>query len=102
MAWHFKGPRPPYRWQRGLLLLCLPRRLIPGGFRDLPPGGPDESVSNPVGQTRPCQPGSFSNQLLMLGNETDVQGGSSLVRRVLQLHLEPSDPEGLHPGDGGE
>jgi hypothetical protein len=25
---HFDGPRPPYRWQLGLLLLCLPRRLI--------------------------------------------------------------------------
>jgi hypothetical protein len=24
----YRGPRPPYRWQLGLLLLSLPRRLI--------------------------------------------------------------------------
>ena len=34
---------PPYRWQLGLLLQSLPRRLIPGGFRDLPAGGPDDA-----------------------------------------------------------
>lgn len=25
---YFDAPRPPYRWQTGLLLLSLPRRLI--------------------------------------------------------------------------
>jgi hypothetical protein len=41
----FKAPRPPYRWQLGLLLLGLPRRLIPCGLRDLPPGGADDPFS---------------------------------------------------------
>jgi hypothetical protein len=27
MSAHFAGPRPRYRWQLGLLLLCQPRRL---------------------------------------------------------------------------
>lgn len=38
---HFIGPRPLYRWQLGLLLLSLPRRLIPRGLSDLPAGGAD-------------------------------------------------------------
>ena len=40
----FNAPRPPFRWQLGLLLLSLPRRFIPGRFRDLPPGGPYDAL----------------------------------------------------------
>jgi hypothetical protein len=59
--------RPLYRWQLGLLLLGLPRRLIPRGFRDLPPGRANEPVSYPVGQARPGQLGCLPDQLLVLG-----------------------------------
>ena len=65
---HFNGPRTLYRWQRGLLLLCLARRLIPGGLCDLAPRGADEPVPYPVGQTRPRQLGGLPDQLLMLGD----------------------------------
>lgn len=37
-------PRPPYRWQLGLLLLGLPRRFIPGRFGDLPPSAPYDAL----------------------------------------------------------
>lgn len=55
----FYGPRPPYRWQRGLLLRCLPRRFIPAlpgglvlplGIPELVPCGFVEPVPDPVGQ----------------------------------------------------
>lgn len=68
------APRPPYRWQRGLLLLCLPRRFIACGFRDLPPGGADQPVPYPVGQAGPRQLGGLPDQLLVLGGDPDVQG----------------------------
>ena len=41
----FYGPRPLYRWQRGLLLLSLPRRLIPRGLRDLAARSADDALS---------------------------------------------------------
>ena len=72
---HFNSTRPPYRWQLGLLLLSLPRRFIPRGFRDLASGGPDEPVPYPIGQARPRQLGSLPDQLLVLWYQTDMQGG---------------------------
>lgn len=69
---HFRGPRPPYRWQRGLLLLNLPRRLIPGSFGDLPSSRADKPVPYPVGQACPRHLGSLPDQLLVLGNQADV------------------------------
>ena len=41
---HFNGPRPLYRWQLGLLLPGLPRRLISSGLCDLSPGGADDAL----------------------------------------------------------
>lgn len=70
---HFAAPRPPYRWQLGLLLLSLPRRFIPRGFRDLAPRVADEPVPYPVGQARPRQLGGLPDQLLVLGGDPDVQ-----------------------------
>lgn len=65
---YFSAPRPLYRWQLGNLLQGLPRRLIPGGFRDLPPGGPDQAVPYPVGQAGPRQLGGLADESLVLGN----------------------------------
>ena len=42
----FNAPRPLYRWQRGLLLLSLPRRLIAACLSDFAPGGPDQPLSS--------------------------------------------------------
>jgi hypothetical protein len=70
---HFNAPRPPYRWQRGLLLRGLPRRFIPGRFGDLPPGRPDQPVPNPVGQAGSRQLGGLPDQPFMLGSDTDEQ-----------------------------
>lgn len=39
-----RRPLGPFRWQFGLLLLSLPRRLIAGGFSDLPQGGPYDAL----------------------------------------------------------
>jgi hypothetical protein len=35
---------PPYRFLAGLLLLGLPRRLIPGGLYDLATGGANDPL----------------------------------------------------------
>jgi len=47
MAQHFNAPRPPYRWQRGLLLLSLPRGLIAGELRELAASGADQRSAYP-------------------------------------------------------
>jgi hypothetical protein len=39
------SPRSLYRWQLGLLLSGLPRRLIAGRFGDLTPRGPDDPLA---------------------------------------------------------
>ena len=62
---YFDVPRPPYRWQTGLLLLLLPRRLIAGALRDLPPGGADQPLPHPSGDAEPRQLGGLSDQLLV-------------------------------------
>lgn len=59
---------PMHRFLLGLIARGLPRNAIPGGFRDLPPGGADESVPYSVGQARPRQFGGLADQLLMIGN----------------------------------
>jgi hypothetical protein len=54
---HFYGlrlPCLPYRWQRGLLLLCRARRLIPTGFRDLAASCANDPLPEPVGQAYSC------------------------------------------------
>lgn len=65
---HFDSPRPLYRWQLGLLLLSLPRRLIPCRLCDLSPGGADQPVPDPVGQAGPRQLRGLADQLLVVGN----------------------------------
>jgi hypothetical protein len=45
---YLDGPPLPYRWQLGLLLLSLPRRLIARGFRDLPTRGADNALPIPA------------------------------------------------------
>lgn len=70
---HFNAPRPLYRWQLGLLLLSLPRRLIPADLGDLPPSRADQSVSYPVGQAGPGKLGSLSNQPFMVRSHSDEQ-----------------------------
>ena len=44
MALFFGGASPLHRFLKGLLLLNLPRRLIPGGLCNLPPGDPDDAI----------------------------------------------------------
>lgn len=80
------SPRSRFRWQLGLLLLSLPRRLIPRSFRDLAPCVADEPVPYPVGQARPRQLGGLPNQLLVLGDQTDMQGGRVPPLRRLRVH----------------
>jgi hypothetical protein len=41
---YFGGPRPLYRFLKGLLLLSLPRRLIPRGLCDLTAGCADDPL----------------------------------------------------------
>jgi hypothetical protein len=82
----FYGPRPLYRWQLGLLLLSLPRRLIPGSFGDLPPGRADQPVPYPVGQAGPCHLGSLPDQLLVLGDQPDVQSRRMPTFRRFLFH----------------
>jgi hypothetical protein len=38
------APRRLYRFQLGFLLLSLPRRFIPGGFRDLSARSADDAL----------------------------------------------------------
>ena len=64
-----------FRFQAGLLLLSLPRRFIPGGLSDLPPSGADQSLPNPRGDADSRQLGRLSDQLLLLGEESDAEGG---------------------------
>lgn len=71
---HFNRPRPLYRWQLGLLLLSLPRRLIPRGFGDLAPRGADEPVPYPVAQARPRQLGGLPDQSVMIRCQPDPDG----------------------------
>lgn len=66
-------PCPLHRWQLGLLLLSLPRRFIPGSFRDLTPCGTDQSVPYPVGQTGPCEVGRLPDKSFMLRSYADEQ-----------------------------
>ena len=66
MRHFYGGAVPMHRFLRGLLARGLPRRLIPGGFRDLPPGGADQSVPYPVGQAGSRQLGGLPDQLFML------------------------------------
>jgi hypothetical protein len=40
----FDSPRSPYRFLKGMLLLSLPRRLIPCGFCDLTPSSADDPL----------------------------------------------------------
>jgi hypothetical protein len=80
---HFNGPRPPYRWQTGLLLLSLPRRLITCGLCDFAPGGADQPVPYPVGQAGPRQLGGLADQFLMLRSHPDVQGRRMTALRFL-------------------
>ena len=72
---HVNAPRPRYRFLFGLLFSGLPRRFIAGRFRDLPPGGADQSISYPIGKAGPRQRGGLADEFLMLGNKTNVQGG---------------------------
>ncbi len=65
----------PYRWQLGLLLPGLPRRLIPGGFRNFPAGGADDALPEPVRQAHSCQRRRLPNQSIVLRQEADSQGG---------------------------
>lgn len=69
------SPRPLYRWQLGLLLLSLPRRLIPRGFRNLAPSGTDDALPEPIGKAHSCQGSRLTDQGVMLWQETDSQGG---------------------------
>lgn len=57
-----------HRFLLGLIARGLPRSAIPGGFRDLAPGGADEPVPYPVGQARPRQLGGLADQLFMIGD----------------------------------
>lgn len=92
---HFNGPRPLYRWQLGLLLQSLPRRFIPSSFGDLPPGRADQPVPYPVGQADPRQRHGLADDLLVLGNQSDVQGGrvSTLQGFVHALSVLPKDTQ---------
>jgi hypothetical protein len=84
----YNAPRPPYRWQLGLLLLSLPRRFIAGRFRDVLPGGADELVPYPVGHARPRQLGGPLNHLLMLRGDADEEGGGVAPFRCLAHGLK--------------
>jgi hypothetical protein len=85
---NFNAPRSLYRWQRGLLLLSLPRRLIAGHFGDVLPGRADEGASNPVGHARSCQLSGPLNHLLVLGSDTDEEGGRVAPFRCLAHRLK--------------
>lgn len=63
-------PLGPFRWQLGLLLLCLARRLIPRGFSDFAPGGTDDPFPEPVGQAHPCQGCRLPDEGVMLWQES--------------------------------
>jgi hypothetical protein len=66
---YFSGPRSPYRFLKGLLLLSLPRRLIPSGLCDLAAGCTDDPLPEPVGHAHSCQGGSLPDQGVMLWQE---------------------------------
>lgn len=72
---NFNGPRPLYRWQLGLLLLNLPRRLISCGLSDFPARRANEPVPYPVGQARSRQLGSLPDQRFMVWDQSNVQRG---------------------------
>ena len=59
-------PRPLFRWQLGLLLQSLPRRLIPASLRDLPPGGADDGLPQPIGEADSRQLSGLPDQCVML------------------------------------
>lgn len=74
---HLDAPCPsrlfgPLRWQLGLLLLSLPRRLIPGCFGNLPPGGFDDPLPEPVGHAHACQGRRLPYQGIVLWQEPNA------------------------------
>jgi hypothetical protein len=74
MAHFYGGAVPRFRFILGMLLAGLPRRFIPGNLCDLPPGGADEPVPDPVGQARPRQLGGLLDERLVLRGNSDEEG----------------------------
>lgn len=65
-------PRSPLRSLLGLLLAGLPRRLIPRSFRDLAASGANDPLPQPIGHADPCQGRRFSNQGVVLWQESNT------------------------------
>ncbi len=99
---HSDAPCPsrlfgPLRWQLGLLLLSLPRRLIPGCFGNLSPGGFDDPLPEPVGHAHACQGRRLPYQGVVLWQDTTRAGrGPSLPGRAPSpLGRDPPQAERL-------
>ena len=68
-------PRPLFRWQLGLLWASRPRSLIPCGLADFAASGTHQPLSNPRGNADPRQAGRLADQLLLLGEQANTDGG---------------------------
>lgn len=81
MRLFYRSPRPPFRWQLGLLWPGLPRRPIDPlaalrlHRRQLRLRGPDKPVSDPTGQGPAVQLGRPLEQLLFCRLDTEVYAG---------------------------
>jgi len=113
---YFDAPRPPYRWQLGLLLLLLPRRFIAGGPRpgrpgrlplpaavplQLATGASYQRLPEPIAQV----PGAgspygmlrrFANQSVVLREEPHPKrcGVSTRFLYLWSSHVQESTPNG--------
>jgi len=92
----FNGPRSLYRWQLGLLLLSLPRRLIPRRasrlLGQLLAGGADEPLPYPVRDAHPRPLRSLADQLPMLWGHADVQDIGVSARWRISRHAKSVHP----------
>lgn len=89
---HINVPRPPFRWQAGLLLLSLPRRFIASGLRDLPPGGADQSLPHPSGDADPRQLGGLTDQVFVLLKQPETEGSGLSLISLWSSHAESVGP----------
>jgi hypothetical protein len=92
---HACTPRPPYRWQLGLLFQGLPRRFIPdlavrtlalrldgSQLSQLSPGLPDRKGSKPCGPVESGQLCGSIHHLQVLRLEPENDGFCVLSRTV--------------------
>ncbi len=77
---HFYGGAVPMHRFFGAFTPEPPRRLIPSGLRDLPPGGADQPLPHPSGDADPRQLGGLPDQVLVLLKQPQTEGsGLSLI-----------------------